>query len=64
MCGVFQTKGKKLGGSLIINDVIKTSLVLLKIINVFVNFLILSDTLLFKYSSLLGENLMEFRFCQ
>ena len=52
MCGVFQTKEKNLCGSLIIDDVINTSIILLKIINVFVNFLILSDTLLFKYSSL------------
>ena len=34
---------------LVINDVIMTSLLLLKIINVLANFLILSDTLLFKY---------------
>ena len=34
---------------LVINDVTMTSLLLLKIINVLANFLILSDSLLFKY---------------
>ena len=34
---------------LMINDVIVASILLLKIINVLTNFLILSDTLLFKY---------------
>jgi len=34
---------------LIINDVIVTSLLLLKIINVLTNFMIVSDTILFKY---------------
>ena len=40
--------------SLIINVVITTSLLLLKVINVLTNFLILSDILLFKYFSVYG----------
>ena len=39
---------------LVINDVTMTSLLLLKIIDVLPNFLILSDTLLFKYFLLYG----------
>ena len=46
------------------SEVIMTSLLLLKIVDVFVNFLILTDTLLFKYLLLWGEKLMEFGFCQ
>ena len=50
--------------SLIINDVIMTSLPLFKAINLLAIFLILSDTLLFKYFSFRGEKLMELGFCQ
>ena len=46
------------------SEVIMTWLLLLKIVNVFVNFLILTDTLLFKYLMLWGEKLMEFGLCQ
>ena len=48
----------------IINDVIMTSLLLFKAINLLAIFLILSDTLLFKYFSFRGEKLMELGFCQ
>ena len=50
--------------SLIINDVIMTSLLLLKISYVLANFLVLSDTLLFEYFLLQGKKLMEVGFCQ
>ena len=40
--------------SLIVNDVIMTPLLLLKIINVLANFMILSDSLLFRYFLLYG----------
>ena len=50
--------------SLIINDVTMTSLPLFKAINLLAIFLILSDTLLFKYFSFRGEKLMELGFCQ
>ena len=50
--------------SLIINDVIMSSLLLLNISYVLANFLVLSDTLLFEYFSLQGKKLMEVGFCQ
>ena len=43
--------------SLMINDVIMTLLLLLKVINLLPNLLILLDTLLFKYFSFWGENI-------
>ena len=42
--------------SLIINDVIMTSLLLLKISYVLANFLVLSDTLLFEYFCFKGKD--------
>ena len=50
--------------SLIINDVIMSSLLLLNISYVLANFLVLSDTLLFEYFWLQGKKLMEVGFCQ
>ena len=50
--------------SLMINDVIMTLLLLLKVINLLPNLLILLDTLLFKYSSFWGEKLTEVGFCK
>ena len=43
--------------SLIINDVIMSSLLLLNISYVLANFLVLSDTLLFEYFSLQGKKI-------
>lgn len=43
--------------SLIINDVIMTSLLLLNIIYVLANFFVLSDTSLFEYFSLQGKKI-------
>ena len=48
--------------SLMINDVIMTLLLLLKVINLLPNLLILLDTLLFKYFSFWGEKLTEVGF--
>ena len=50
--------------SLMINDVIMTLLLLLKVINLLPNLLILLDTLLFKYFSFWGEKLTEVGFCK
>ena len=62
--GVLIGNYRGLVGSLIINDVIMTSLLLLKISYVLANFLVLSDTLLFEYFLLQGKKLMEVGFCQ
>ena len=50
--------------SLMINDVIMTLLLLLKVINLLPNLLILLDTLLFKYFLFWGEKLTEVGFCK
>ena len=50
--------------SLMINDVIMTLLLLLKVINLLPNLLILLDTLLFKYFLFWGETLTEVGFCK
>ena len=50
--------------SLMINDVIMTLLLLLKVINLLPNLLILLDTLLFKYFLFWGEKLTEDGFCK
>ena len=50
--------------SLMINDVIMTLLLLLKVINLLPNLLILLDTLLFKYFLFWREKLTEVGFCK